>query len=106
MLASDTVDLDGRADPTADQIKIANESLSPEKKQALLKKVLRSPQFNQALGTLTMAIRDGGLPSIADALNVKVENEGYLQPGIPMGGGYAVKAFIDGVKKTVQDSRR
>ncbi|KAL7789403.1 proteasome complex subunit Rpn13 ubiquitin receptor domain-containing protein [Trichoderma ceciliae] len=106
VLASDTVDLDGRTDPTADQIQAANDSLSLEKKKALLKKVLRSPQFHQALGTLTMALRDGGLPSIADALNVKVENEGYLQPGIPMGGGYAVKAFIDGVKRTVQDSKR
>lgn len=106
MLASGTVELDGRSDPTADQIKAANESLSLAQKQALLKKVLRSPQFHQALGTLTMALRDGGLPSVADALNVKVENDGYLQPGIPMGGGYAVKAFIDGVKKTVKDSRQ
>ncbi|KAL7912065.1 proteasome complex subunit Rpn13 ubiquitin receptor domain-containing protein [Trichoderma velutinum] len=106
VLASDTVELDGRSDPTADQIKAANESLSLAQKQALLKKVLRSPQFHQALGTLTMALRDGGLPSVADALNVKVENDGYLQPGIPMGGGYAVKAFIDGVKKTVKDSRQ
>ncbi|KAL7815325.1 proteasome complex subunit Rpn13 ubiquitin receptor domain-containing protein [Trichoderma aethiopicum] len=106
VLASGTAELDGTADPTAAQIQAANEALSFEKKQALLKKVLRSPQFHQALGTLTMALRDGGLPSIADALQVKVENDGYLQPGIPMGGGYAVKAFIDGVKKTVKDSRQ
>lgn len=106
VLASGTAELDGTADPTAAQIQAANEALSFEKKQALLKKVLRSPQFHQALGTLTMALRDGGLPSIADALQVKVENDGYLQPGLPMGGGYAVKAFIDGVKKTVKDRRQ
>lgn len=106
VLASDTVQFDGTSDPTADQIKAANDSLSLEKKQALLKKVLRSPQFHQALGTLTMALRDGGLPSIADALNIKVEQDGYLQPGMPMGGNYAVKAFIDGVKKTVKDSKQ
>lgn len=106
VLASDTVEFDGTSDPTADQIKAANDALSLEKKQALLKKVLRSPQFHQALGTLTMALRDGGLPSIADALNIKVEQDGYLQPGMPMGGNYAVKAFIDGVKKTVKDSKQ
>lgn len=106
VLASDTVEFDGTSDPSADQIKAANDSLSLGKKQALLKKVLRSPQFSQALGTLTMALRDGGLPSIADALNIKVEQDGYLQPGMPMGGNYAVRAFIDGVKKTVKDSKQ
>lgn len=106
VLASDTVEYDGISDPTADQIKAANESLSLGKKQALLKKVLRSPQFHQALGTLTMALRDGGLPSIADALNIKVEKDGYLQPGMPMGGNSAVKVFIDGVKKTVKDNKQ
>jgi 26S proteasome regulatory subunit N13 len=106
VLASDTVEYDGISDPTADQIRAANDSLSLEKKQTLLKKVLRSPQFHQALGTLTMALRDGGLPSIADALNIKVEQDGYLQPGMPMGGNSAIKVFIEGVKKTVKDNKQ
>lgn len=79
-------------------------SLSLDDKRSLLNKVLRSPQFHQALASLTMALRDGGLPGVADALGVKVENGGYLgNGGMPMGGGQAVKAFVEGVKKTVQE---
>lgn len=80
--------------------------MSLEDKKILLKKVLRSPQFHQALGSLTMALRDGGLPGIADALGVKVDNGGYIaSTGMPLGGGHAVKAFVEGVKKTVKDER-
>ena len=50
-----------------------------------------------------MAIRDGGLPSIAEALGVKLEHGGLVRGGsVPLGGGDAVEAFIEGVKKTVE----
>lgn len=95
---------ESQKEPSADAIEAAKASLSPEDKRSLLKKVVRSPQFNQALGTLTMALRDGGLPGVADALGIRVENGGYMQGGgMPLGGGQAVKAFVDGVKKTVQE---
>ena len=76
----------------------AKASLSLDDKRTLLKKVLRSPQFNQALASLTMAIRDGGLPSIADALGVKVQDGGYLRgSGMPLGGGQAIEALKAGL---------
>lgn len=98
---------ESQKEPSSDAIEAAKASLSPEDKRSLLKKVLRSPQFNQALGTLTMALRDGGLPGVADALGVRVENGGYMQGGgMPLGGGQAVKAFVDGVKKTVKEQKQ
>lgn len=102
-----TESVDGKTEPTAAAVEAAKASLSLEDKRSLLRKVLRSPQFHQALGSLTMAIRDGGLPSIADALGVKVENGGYMQGGgMPLGGGQAVEAFVNGVKKTVQEEKK
>ncbi|KAI1383204.1 proteasome complex subunit Rpn13 ubiquitin receptor-domain-containing protein [Hypoxylon trugodes] len=94
---------DATAEPTAAAIQAAKEAMSLGQKKALLEKVLRSPQFHQSLASLTMAIRDGGLPSIADALSIKVENGGYLRGSqMPLGGGDAVEAFVEGVKKSVQ----
>jgi 26S proteasome regulatory subunit N13 len=79
--------------------------LSLDQKRKLLTKVLRSPQFHQALGSLTMALRDGGLPSVAEALGIKVENGGYMRGGaVPLGGGEAVEAFVSGVKQTLKGS--
>ncbi|KAM0437778.1 hypothetical protein ACHAPT_002143 [Fusarium lateritium] len=107
VLASGSSDIDGKSDPSAAAVEAAKASLSLDDKRSLLKKVLRSPQFNQALASLTMAIRDGGLPSIADALGVKVQDGGYLRgSGMPMGGGQAVEAFVDGVKKTVEEEKK
>ncbi|KAF4988318.1 hypothetical protein FGRMN_9826 [Fusarium graminum] len=107
VLASGSTDaVDGKSDPPASVVEAAKASLSLEDKRILLKKVLRSPQFNQALASLTMAIRDGGLPSIADALGVKVQDGGYLRgSGMPLGGGQAVEAFVNGVKKTVEEEK-
>ncbi|KAI0176283.1 proteasome complex subunit Rpn13 ubiquitin receptor-domain-containing protein [Hypoxylon sp. FL1284] len=94
---------DTATEPTAAAIQAAKDAMSLGQKKALLEKVLRSPQFHQSLTSLTMAIRDGGLPSIADALSIKVENGGYLRGSqMPLGGGDAVEAFVEGVKKTVQ----
>ena len=106
VLASSPDTPENKNEPTTEAVEAAKASLSLEDKRSLLKKVLRSPQLHQALGSLTMALRDGGLPGIADALGVQVENGGYLQAGgMPMGGGEAVKAFVEGVKKKVQEKR-
>lgn len=101
-----TTNVDGQTEPTGEALERAKASLTLDDKRRLLKKVVRSPQFSQALGTLTMALRDGGLPTVADALGIRVENGGYFQDGsVPLGGGQAVKAFVDGVKKTIQERK-
>lgn len=105
VLATGSGDL-GDTEPTADAAAAAMASLSVAEKKTVLERVFRSPQFHQGLGSLTMAIRDGGLPTIAEALTIKVANGGYLQGGgMPLGGGEAVEAFVEGVKKTVQEKK-
>ncbi|KAI1189388.1 proteasome complex subunit Rpn13 ubiquitin receptor-domain-containing protein [Nemania serpens] len=97
---------DSTAEPTADAIEAAKAAMSLGQKKALIEKVLRSPQFHQSLTSLTMALRDGGLPTVADALSIKVENGGYVRGSqMPLGGGDAVEAFVEGIKKTVQDKQ-
>ncbi|KAI0972549.1 proteasome complex subunit Rpn13 ubiquitin receptor-domain-containing protein [Xylaria arbuscula] len=97
---------DSTAEPTADAVEAAKAAMSLGQKKALVEKVLRSPQFHQSLTSLTMALRDGGLPTVADALSIKVENGGYLRGSqMPLGGGDAVEAFVEGVKRTVQEER-
>ncbi len=87
----------------ADSAAAAQAALSLEQKRTLLKKVLRSPQFNQSLLSLTNALREGGLPSLSEALGIRVENGGFVRGGnVPLGGGDAVEAFVEGVKKSVQ----
>lgn len=94
-------DIEG--EPGAEAVAAARQAMSPGQKRSLLKKVLRSPQFNQSLATTTAALRDGGLPSVAEALGVPVENGGYVRGGtVPLGGGDAIDAFVEGVKKSVQ----
>jgi hypothetical protein len=95
--------IDGMVEPNAETASAALEALSLEQKKSILKRVLRSPQFHQSLGSLTMAIRDGGLPSIAEALGIRLQNGGLVKGGsVPLGGGDAVEAFVEGVKKTVE----
>lgn len=106
VLATDNDDL-GNAEPTAEAAAAAKATLSLAEKKSLLEKVLRSPQFHQALGSLTMALRDGGLPTVAEALKVKVPNGGYMRGGaMPLGGGEAVEAFVEGVKSTVKEKKQ
>ncbi|CAK7274610.1 hypothetical protein SEPCBS57363_006252 [Sporothrix epigloea] len=82
-------------------------TMTLSEKKSLLEKVLRSPQFSQSLTSLSMAIRDGGLPSIAEALGCPVKNQGFLpRSSIPMGGAEAVEAFVEGVKTAVQGMYR
>lgn len=79
-------------------------SLDLSQKKNILRKVLHSPQFMQSLASLTVALRDGGLPSISEALKIPVENGGFLRRGgVPLGGGDAVKAFIEGTRKHVKE---
>ena len=83
------------------------EALSLDQKKDILRKVLRSPQFSQSLGSLTHALRDGGLPSISEALGVRVENGGFMRRGgMPLGGGEAVEAFLKGVKGSVEEKAK
>lgn len=89
-------------EPTTEAAAAAKAAMSLAEKKSLLEKVLRSPQFSQSLASLSMALRDGGLPSIADALAIPVKNQGFLAGGaMPMGGGEAVEAFVEGVKSAV-----
>ncbi|KAG6002625.1 hypothetical protein E4U21_002931 [Claviceps maximensis] len=105
LATTSTATEESRKEPSVAVVDAAKASLSADAKRSLLKKVLRSPQFHQALGTLTMALRDGGLPGVADALGVRVENGGYIVGSqMPLGGGQAVKAFVEGVKRTAKDS--
>ncbi len=95
------------AEPSAASVAAAKEAMSLRQKRALLARVLRSPQFHQSLATLTAALRDGGLPMVADALGIKVENGGFVRGGsVPLGGGGAVEAFVEGVKKSVQEEKQ
>lgn len=93
-------------EPNAGTAAAALDALSLDQKKSILKRVLRSPQFHQSLGSLTVALREGGLPSIADALKIKVANGGLVEGGsVPLGGGDAVEAFVEGVKKIVEDEK-
>lgn len=88
---------------TPEAAEAAIEALSEAQKKDILKRVLRSPQFNQSLESLTMALRDGGLPNISQALGVEVENGGYVRGGtVPLGGGDAVASFLEGIKRSVE----
>ncbi|KAK4162115.1 splicing factor u2af-associated protein 2 [Cladorrhinum sp. PSN259] len=94
-------------EPSAESVEAAKEAMSSDQKRALVKRVLRSPQFTQSLSSLTAALRDGGLPSVAEALGIAVANGGRVRGGtVPLGGGDAIEAFVDGVKKTVQKKQK
>lgn len=94
------------SEPSAESTSAAIATMSLAQKKSLLNKVLRSPQFHQSLASLTMALRDGGLPSISEALGVRIEGGGFVRGGsMPLGGGEAVEAFVEGVKKSVQEKK-
>ena len=88
---------------TADQVPEGTD-LNPTQKKSILARVLRSPQFTQSNSSLTIALRDGGLPSIADALGVPLQSGGYMRGGaVPLGGGEAVEAFLQGIKDQAKE---
>lgn len=90
-------------EPGVESVEAAKQAMSSSQKRTLLKKVLRSPQFSQSLASLTVALRDGGLPSISEALGIRLENGGLVRGGtVPLGGTDAIEAFVEGVKKTVE----
>lgn len=102
LLAQDVEDVSA-ADSDPDIAAAAMGSLEPAQKKEILTKILRSPQFTQSLASLTVAIRDGGLPSISEALKIPVENGGFMRRGgVPLGGGDAVEAFLQGVRNHVR----
>jgi 26S proteasome regulatory subunit N13 len=85
----------------------AIEALSTDQKKDIIKRVFHSPQLQQSLGSLTVALRDGGLPMIGDALGLDVEHGGSIRGGtMPLGGGEAVEAFVNGVKRTVAKDQK
>lgn len=85
----------------------AIQALSRGQKLDILKRVLHSPQLQQSLQSLTVALRDGGLPSVSEALRIKVDNGGFVRRGgVPLGGGDAVEAFLKGVKTTVEEEEK
>jgi 26S proteasome regulatory subunit N13 len=93
-------------DANSDEAKMVFQTLDLEQKKEILRRVLHSPQFQQSLASLTVALRDGGLPSISEALKIKVENGGFMRRGgVPLGGGDAVEAFLNGVKKGVEEEK-
>ncbi|KAB2573691.1 hypothetical protein DBV05_g7649 [Lasiodiplodia theobromae] len=106
LLSQEAADLSD-ADPNSETVQAAIQALSISQKKDILKRVLRSPQLHQSLSSLTVALRDGGLPSVSEALKIKVENGGFMRhSGVPLGGGDAVEAFLKGVKKTVEDEEK
>lgn len=43
---------------------------------------------------------------IGDALGLNVANGGHIRGGsMPLGGGQAVEAFVEGVKRTVEEKK-
>ncbi|QSS60410.1 proteasome complex subunit Rpn13 ubiquitin receptor family protein [Histoplasma capsulatum] len=94
-------------EPGSEAAKSAMQTLTLEQKRDILRRVLRSPQFTQSLGSLTVALRDGGLPSISDALKIPVANNGFMRHGgVPLGGGDAVRAFLEGIKRHVEETSK
>ncbi|EGE78214.2 hypothetical protein BDDG_01151 [Blastomyces dermatitidis ATCC 18188] len=107
LLAQSNLEIPSNMEPDSGPVKDALQALTLEQKRDILKRVLRSPQFTQSLGSLTVALRDGGLPSISDALKIPVENDGFMRRGgVPLGGGDAVRAFLEGVKRYVEEKEQ
>jgi 26S proteasome regulatory subunit N13 len=106
LLLAQEVDDISSVDPNSEIAQAAMQALSLDQKKDILRRVLRSPQFTQSCSSLTFALRDGGLPSVSDALKIKVENGGFMRRGgMPLGGGEAVEAFLEGVKKQVEQEK-
>lgn len=108
LLAQEASSSTSPAETTPAAGQAALDALSTDQKSEILGKVLHSPQLQQSLGSLTVALRDGGLPMIGEALGLQVENGGLIKGGsMPLGGGDAVEAFVKGVKKTAeQDAKK
>ncbi|OAL54430.1 hypothetical protein IQ07DRAFT_558529 [Pyrenochaeta sp. DS3sAY3a] len=105
LLEAEVEDVD-QIDPNSETAQMAMQSLDQEQKIDVLQRILRAPQLRAALGSLTEALRTGALPTVSQALKIDVENGGYTRGGaMPLGGGDAIKAFLEGVKKTVEKEK-
>ena len=103
LLLSQEADDISSVDTNLETAKAAIEALSLDQKKEVLRKVLRSPQFAQSLGSLTGALREGGLPTISEALRIPVKDGGFIRRGgVSLGGGDAIEAFMNGVKDLAQ----
>lgn len=103
LLAQNNEDVSA-AEANPEIVEAVMQSLDLSQKKNILAKVLRSPQFTQSLASLTLALRDGGLPSISEALRIPVENGGFMRRGgVPLGGGNAVESFLEGVRRHVKE---
>ncbi|KAL5114825.1 hypothetical protein ACEQ8H_007318 [Pleosporales sp. CAS-2024a] len=102
LLEAEVEDID-EIDANSETAQTVVQSMDRSEKIQVLKRILRAPQLRAALGSLTEALKTGALPTIAQGLKIDVEHGGYMRGGaMPLGGGDAVKAFLDGVKKTVE----
>jgi 26S proteasome regulatory subunit N13 len=96
---------DSTATPAAAQAAI--EALTTGQKKDILRRVLRSPQLTQSMASLTVALRDGGLPTVSEALELHVDNRGYIRGGsMPLGGAQAVEAFLEGLKRAAEEEEQ
>lgn len=103
LLEAEVEDVD-QIDPNGETAQMVVQTLDQDSKREVLKRIIRAPQLRAALGSLTEALRSGALPTVAQALNIDVEHGGYMRGGaMPLGGGDAVKAFLEGVKRTVEN---
>jgi 26S proteasome regulatory subunit N13 len=106
LLEAEVEDVD-QIDPNSETAHMAMQTLEHAEKVEVLKRILRAPQLRAALGSLTEALKTGALPTVAQGLKIDVENGGYMRGGaMPLGGGEAVKAFLEGVKKTVEKEEK
>ena len=76
------------------------DSASDGEKRRVLEKVLRSPQFHQALSTLTGALRDeGGCRGVCESLGVDIN---VVAAATRSNGGDLVGGYVEGVRKQVE----
>jgi 26S proteasome regulatory subunit N13 len=103
LLEAEVEDVD-QIDPNGEEAQMVVQTMGQAEKREVVQQLLRAPQLKAALGSLTEALKTGALPTVAQALNIDVEHGGYMRGGaMPLGGGDAVKAFLEGVKRTVED---
>jgi len=101
-LEAESCDSDGSAAMSSSQdAEALIQRLPINKKREICSRVLRSPQFQQSLASLTTALRDGGLPSISESLGFRDEEQDAASLSRYYGGA-AVEAFVKMIKKTAE----
>ena len=107
LVLAQEIDDPSNVEPSPADAQAAMEALSLGQKKDVLRRVLRSPQMAQSMASLTMALADGGLPTVSQALQLKVENGGFIKGGsMPLGGAQAIEAFLEGLKKTAEEVQK